>query len=78
MNTLSALRRCNTLFSHVIDDCNKFGTSLRACSFTHVRREGKRLAHALVRRAVITADIVVWVEFLPNDLNDVFQSDLVQ
>ena len=77
-NALSALRRCNTLFGHVIDDCNKLGTSLRACSFTHVRQEGKRLAHTLVRRAVVATDTDVWVKLLPSDFDDIFQSDLIQ
>ena len=78
MNALSASRRCNTLFGHVIDDCNRLGTSLKACSFIHVRQKGNRLAHVLVRRAVVAADTYVWVESLPSDLNDVFQLDLVQ
>ena len=46
-------------------------------SFQHVRREGNNLAHALARRAVLSADIVEWVEELPTDLEDVFQMDLV-
>ena len=37
---------------------------------------GNKLAHALARRTVITADFDVWVEELPNDLVDVFRSDL--
>ena len=35
------------------------------------------LAHSLARRAVLSADTVVWVEELPTDLEDVFQMDLV-
>ena len=47
-----------------------------ACSFQHVKREGNKLAHALVRRAVVCVDIDVWVEELPMDLDDVFNLDL--
>ena len=32
--------------------------------------------HCLARRAVSTADIDVWIEDLPGDLDEVFQSDL--
>ena len=36
------------------------------------------LAHALARRVVLSADMDVWVESLPSDLDSVFQSDSVQ
>ena len=62
----------------MIDECKSLGASLRSCKFSHVRREGNRLAHALGRRVVISADTDVWVESLPNDLDSVFQSDLFQ
>ena len=42
----------------------------------HVRHEGSKLAHALVRRAILSADIDVWLEDLPCDLDDVFRFDL--
>ena len=37
-----------------------------------VHREGNRLAYGLARRAVLSADTNVWVEELPDDLEDVF------
>ena len=36
---------------------------------------GNRLAHALVNRAVLAADIDVWLEELPPDLDDVLQTN---
>ena len=36
------------------------------------RREWNRLAHTLVRRAVLFTNNDVWVESLPSDLDDVF------
>ena len=50
----------------------------QVCSFCHVNRGGggNSLAHSLARRAVSTADIDVWLEELPSNLFDVFQSDL--
>ena len=73
---LNMARSCSTLFGYVIDECKSLGASLCSCKFSHVRREGNRLAHALARRAVISADTDVWVESLPSDLNSIFQSDL--
>ena len=69
-------RRCSNLFGHVIDDCKSLGTSLRSYKFNHVRQEGNRLPHTLARRAVLSVDTDVWVEFLSSDLNSVFQLDL--
>ena len=76
ISTLNASKSCNTLFAHVTDECRRVSTSLRFCKFQHVRRDGNRLAHALARRAILSADTNVWVESLPSDLEDVFQSDL--
>ncbi|KAL0013909.1 hypothetical protein SO802_000978 [Lithocarpus litseifolius] len=75
---LNMAMRCSTLFGHVIDECKSLGTSLRSCKFSHVKREGNRLTHALARRVIISADTDVWVESLSSDLDSVFQSDLVQ
>ena len=44
--------------------------------FQHVQWEGNRLAHSLAKNAVLSADNNVWVEALPKDVEDVFQSDL--
>ena len=76
MSINNALKSCNTLFGHVTDECRRVSTSLRFWKFQHVRREGNRLAHALARIAILSADTNVWVESLPSDLEDVFQSDL--
>ena len=56
LTALNKARSCSTLFVHVIDECKSLGASLRSCKFSHVRREGNRLAYALVRRAVISTD----------------------
>ena len=58
------------------NECRRVSASLRFCKFQHVRREGNRLAHALARRAILSANTDVWVESLPSDLDDVFQLDL--
>ncbi|XP_030939570.1 uncharacterized protein LOC115964388 [Quercus lobata] len=78
---IQAINACGpsrTLFGHIIEEIHCFSSALACCSFVHVRREGNKLAHALARRAVLSADTDVWVEELPNDLDDVFRSDLAQ
>ena len=76
ISALNDLKSYNTLFGHVTNECRRVSASLRFCKFQHVRWEGNRLAHALTRRVVLSAKTNVWVESLPNDLEDVFQSDL--
>ena len=71
-------KRANlSLFGHVINEIHDSWSSFSRISFQHVRRDGNMLAHSLARRAVLSADTVVWVEELPSDLDDVFQMDLV-
>ena len=76
VQALKALDRCKTLYGNVIEDTHSQGVTLQHCQFQHVRRDGNKLAHALARRAVLSTDIDVWVEELPSNLEDVFQSDL--
>ena len=75
IHTLVDLGWCKTLFTQVIEETKRLGESLRLCQFLHVKWDGNKLTHALARRAVSSANTVVWVEELPNDLDDVFQSD---
>ena len=56
----------------MIEDTRWLGESLQYCQFLHVSHDGNRLAYALVRRAVSTANIDLWVEKLPSDLDVVF------
>ena len=44
--------------------------------FQHVRRDVNRLVHSLVKKAVLSADLEIWVEDLPEDVDVVFQSNL--
>ena len=50
--------------------------TLSSCLFQHVQHEGNRLAHCLAKKAILSADTDVWVESLPEDVEDVFHSDL--
>ena len=76
INALKGSGRCGTLYGQVIDETKRLGGMLRSCMFQHVRREGNRLAHSLAKNTVLFANTNVWIESLPEDVEDVFQSDL--
>ena len=59
-----------TLCGHIIDEIRLLSL-LFTCSFLHVNRKGNILAHALARRVVLFVDTKVWIEELPQDLEDV-------
>ncbi|KAL4610409.1 hypothetical protein ACB092_08G047800 [Castanea dentata] len=68
--------RCRTLFGHIIDEAKRLGGTLRSRLFQHVRRKGNRLAHCLAKKVVLSTNIDVWVESLPEDVEDVYHLDL--
>ena len=76
VQALNASGGCNTLYGHIVNETKRLGGVSRHCSFQHVRRDKNKLAHCLARRAVSSTDTDVWVEDLPGDLDDDFQSDL--
>ena len=74
IQAINGTRPVRTMYGHVIDDIRFLSSSI-SCSFLHVKRKVNRLAHALARRAVSSANTDVWLEDLPPDLDDVFQFD---
>ncbi|XP_075651133.1 uncharacterized protein LOC142621681 [Castanea sativa] len=73
---LKGFGRCRTLFGYIIDESKRIGVTLMSCLFQHVRREGHRLAHCLAKKAVLFVDTDVWVESLPEDVENFFHLDL--
>ena len=73
ITVLNEMGRSSILFGHITNECKRLGATLRFCEFRHVHREGNWLAHSLGKRAVLSADMDVWVESLPRDLDVVFQ-----
>ena len=67
---------CPLLFGHIIDETKRLGRVLRSCMFQHVRRDVNRLAHSLVKKVVLSTNLEIWIEDLPEDVDVVFQSDL--
>ena len=74
MQAINGIRPVRTMYGLVIDDIRFLSSSI-SCSFLHVKRKGNRLAHALARRAISSANTDVWLEDLPQNLDDVFQLD---
>ena len=74
---LNASDCCKTMYGNVIEETCRQGHRLQYCQFQHVRRGGNKLAHALTKKAVSFADCDVWVEELPSNLEDVFQTDFI-
>ena len=54
-----------TQWGHVVEDIKKASSWFQTCSFCHLYREGNSLAHSLAKRAVLSADLDVWLEELP-------------
>lgn len=65
-----------TLFGHVIEEIWLLADAFQKFSFRHVHREGNQLAHSLERRAILFADLDVWIENLPSKLDVILQVDL--
>ena len=75
IQVINEARPVRTMYGHVVDDI-RFLSSSMSCSFLLVKRKDNRLAHALAHRAVSSANLNVWLEDLPRDLDDIFQFDL--
>ena len=76
IQALGAAKPSRTLFGNIITDIHRLVSHFN-CSFYYVKREGNKLAHALIRRAIVSVDLDVWLEDLSRDLEDVFQFDLL-
>lgn len=75
LHVIQALKRsgpCPLMFGHIINETKGLGSMLRSCLFQHIRRDGNRLDHNLAKKSVLSRDLEVWVEDLPEDVNVVF------
>ena len=51
--------------------------SFRCVDFSHVGRNGNRLAHLLVKHALGITDLSVWVEEIPHFLEQALNQDII-
>jgi len=50
--------------------------SLRTFSFSHIRRQGNCVAHALAKKVRFSFPLLVWIEHIPSDVIHFVISDL--
>ena len=63
------------LHSHLIQDAKILSNSFQLVNFSHVRREGNTIAHALARNAINRPNLTVWMEDVPPDICHLVQAD---
>ena len=59
----------------IIKDTLSIVGSLRTFSFSHTRRQGNCVAHALAKRAIISFPLLVWMEHVPSDVEQLVVLD---
>ena len=60
----------------MVQVCREVGSYFNTCSFTHVRREGNRVAHEPAKNN--TGDgLVVWVEYGPPNVVNLAALDVL-
>ena len=64
-------------FDHIIKDCKSIMGLLKTCSFSHVKRKGNGVAHALARRAKKYFPLLVWMESVPPDISFLVHIDVI-
>ena len=65
-----------SLFDLLIQDCVMLAASFCQCFFSHVSRNGNRVAHELAKLAVDFFD-VVWVEDAPQHICNIIFLDIL-
>ena len=64
------------LHGHILQDIKCLSSTFQSIGFSHVRRQGNNVAHALARRAVREADLTVWMEDVPPDIHHIVSANL--
>ena len=63
------------LHGHLIQDVKSLQNSFNSLNFTHVRREGNNVAHALARWAIKKPNLTVWMEDVPPEIRQFVMAD---
>jgi ribonuclease HI len=63
-------------YGHLIADAQSLARALTSFCFSHVKRQGNALAHALARMAKTIDDIEVWMEDVPPPTKRLYLSEI--
>ena len=63
------------LHGHLIQDVKLLSNFFHSVIFSHVRREGNTVAHALARSVISRPILTVWMEDVPPDIRHLVQAD---
>ena len=73
---LSSSKPSVALHGHIIHDVKQLASYFSCIHFTHTRRQGNSVAHALARRTISSPNLNIQIENVPLDIFDVVQADL--
>ena len=62
---------------HIIKDCKSISGLFQTHSFSHTRRQGNAVAHALAKRARKSFPFLVWMESVPPDIAYLVHIDVI-
>nr|XP_023908469.1 uncharacterized protein LOC112020139 [Quercus suber] len=72
---LKVVNEAHSAMGVIIKDTMSIVGSLRTFSFSHTRRQGNCVAHALAKRAIVSFPLLVWMEHVPTDISHVVISN---
>ena len=61
----------------LIDDVKRVANSFVQLLYSHVKRNGNRIAHSLAKNALRIPDFQVWMEDVPSHIVSILQLDVV-
>ena len=65
-----------TPIAPLINDVSLFSSLYSELSYSHIKRDGNKVAHSLARLALITPGCTVWMEDIPSRTLPFIQADL--
>ena len=73
---LSSTEPSFALHGHIIHDIKQWASHSTCIRFSHTRRTGNCVAHALARRAISSPAQNIWMDYALPDIFHVVQADL--